>query len=86
MAGEWQLGLGVEDPDAVVGRVIRRREQERRLRQVRPAGEALHLVRREPAAVQHDRERVAEPGLRREHVDLGERAVHGSRVCHGAVG
>jgi hypothetical protein len=74
---ERQLGLGVEDAGAVVGRRIGRREQKRRLRQVRPPGEALHLVARQPAAVQDDRERVAEPGLGREHVDLCERAIHG---------
>ena len=69
--------VGREDPDPVVRARLVGRDDERRLGQVRPAREPLHRLGREPVAVEHDRERVAEPGLGREHVDLRERASHG---------
>ena len=54
VAGERQLQDGREDPDAVVGRGVRRRQDEGRLRQVRPAREPLHLLGGEALGVEHD--------------------------------
>ena len=79
VAGERQLSVGREDSDPVVGLVGLlgcRFEQECGLRQVRPRGEVLHLVRREPLAISNNGERVAHVRHRREYVHLGEGPAH----------
>ena len=48
-----------EDPDPIVGVRRGRRQKKRRFRQVEPAGDALHLVRRQILGVEHDRQRIA---------------------------
>ena len=50
VAGERKLPAGREDPHPVVGPSGFGRQDERRLRQVRPAGEALHLLCVRPVA------------------------------------
>jgi hypothetical protein len=82
--GERQLPQRREDPHAVVGVRGLRRQHERRLGQVRPAGEPLHRLLGQPGAVQHDRHRIAHVGLAREDVDLGEWARHEAQCCKGA--
>ena len=76
MPGERQLDRRREDPHPVVGLSGRRREHERRLGQVRPVRDLLHVGVRQPARVEHDRHGVPAVRLGREHVDLGERALH----------
>jgi hypothetical protein len=65
-----------EDLDAVVGPGRRGRQEERRLRQVRPAREPQHLLVGETLAVEDDRERVARERLGGEDVDLAEASPH----------
>ena len=77
MPGERQLGRRGEDADQVVGARGVGRQHERRLGQVRPAREALHLRRGQALAVEHDRDRVAQERLGAEHVDLAEGPLHG---------
>lgn len=81
MPGERQLRHRGKDPHAVVGR--RRRQDERRLGEVRPVREALHCLRGEPRRTEHDRHRVAQEGGRGEDVDLGERPRHPRRTLDG---
>ncbi len=59
VAGEGELGDGGEDADVVVGVRLGRWQDEGRLREVRPVGEALHLVGGEAGAVEDDGDRVA---------------------------
>ena len=73
---ERQLRHGREDPQAIVGLGGAGPEDERRLGEVRPAGEALHLLGREAGAVQDDGDGVAAVGLAGEDVDLPERPPH----------
>ena len=75
---------GGEDPQPVVGGRVGRGEQERRLRQVGPAGERRHLLVRDPVGVVHHRDRVAEQRLAGEDVDLAERAHAGIAVSRAA--
>ena len=82
MAGEGQLAARREDPHPVVGAGLRRREDERRLGEVRPVGDAGELVVGEPVTVEHDGDRVAAVRRLGEHVDLGEAALHGRRAWH----
>ena len=77
---EGHLVVGGEDPHPHVGLGVVRpvgRSHERRLREVRPSREALHLLDREPVAVEHHGHGVAAVGLGGEDVDLGERARAG---------
>ena len=76
VAGERQLGARREDPQPVVRLVGGGRQQEGRLGEVGPAREPCHLLVPDAVRVVHDRDRVAEEGLGREHVDLAE-AVRG---------
>ena len=76
VAGERQLDRRREDAHPVVGLGGGRREHERRLGQVRPVRDLLHVAVREPARVEYDRHGVPAVRLGREHVDLGERALH----------
>ena len=55
-----------------------RRQQERRLRQVRPRCEALHRIRVRAVGVEDDGHRIAAEGLLGEDIDLVE-APHRSR-------
>jgi len=64
MPGEGQLPAGSEDPQAVVGLGVGRRQYERRLRQVRPSGDALHRLAVQPVAVEDDGDGVAQVGDR----------------------
>ena len=70
MPGEGQFLLRGEDAQAVVGLKPRRAQQEGRLAEVRPVGEALHLLRRKSVGADHDAERVALEGDGGEDVDL----------------
>jgi hypothetical protein len=72
--GERQLRAGCEDPHPVVGVCRRRRHHERRLGQVHPPGDALHLLGGQTVAVEHDGDRVAEIRRVGEHVDHAELA------------
>ena len=80
---------GVKIRSAVVGGLGG--QHERRLGQVRPVREALHLLGGEPVAVEHDGDGVPAIGRRREDVDLGEGARHAlllqplERLGHVAV-
>ena len=85
MPGERELLGRGEDPHGVVGLLARRREQERRLRQVRPGREALHLLAGEALAVDDDRHGVAEQRLLREDVDLGEAPAHHASIAFAPV-
>ena len=76
VAGEGQLPPGREDPHPVVGAGLRRREHERRLRQVRPVGDPLHRGVVEPVAVEHDGDRVPAERHLGEHVDLPKPPLH----------
>src|SRR2546425_525611 len=73
MAGEWQFLPGREDPQAVVGPLGRRRADERRLGQVRPGRDRLHLLARHSVAVEHHRDWVALERHLGEYVDLLDR-------------
>ena len=81
MPGERELGDGSEDAHPVVGVRIVRRQDEGRLREVRPVREPLHLLGVEIGGVEHDRDGVAAVGHRREHVDLAEWSLHGVTVA-----
>ena len=70
--GERQLAGGRPDPHPVVGGRVGRRAQERGLGQVGPPCEARHLLVGEAVGVVDDRERVAEPRLGAEDIDLAE--------------
>ena len=74
--GERKLLHRGEDPHPVVRPLVGRRQQERGLRQVGPAGEQPHLLVGEPVRPVHDRHRVANEWLFGEHVDLSELPVH----------
>ena len=78
MPGEGQLAVERKDADPVVCAGLRERQQERRFRQVQPAGDPLHGVGVERCCVVHDRQRVAGERAVAEHVDEGEGEVH---VC-----
>jgi hypothetical protein len=76
MPGERELVRKSEDPHPVVGVRRGRRQEERRLRQVHPPGELLHLLRRQALGIEHDGKWVAGEWVGREHVDLLEPAQH----------
>src|SRR5262249_41725151 len=82
------LGDRGEDAHAVVGVRFARRQDEGRLREVRPVRDPLHVVGGEPVTVEHDGHRVAPVGRVGEDVDLSEGSSHGgecaSRPCPGA--
>ena len=84
MPGERQLAERRPDPDAVVGGVARRRQDERRLRQVRPARDRRHRLVVDPVGVEHDGERIAEERRLAEHVDLDEASRHVAIVDPGS--
>ena len=86
VAGEGQLRHGCEDAQAVVGGRVVRREHERRLGEVHPVREALHLLRVEIRGVEHDRDRVAAVGHGREHIDLPEWSLHAATVAPAGPG
>jgi hypothetical protein len=75
VARERELLGRREDAHAVVGARGGRREDERRLRQVRPVRETLHLLGGQAVAVEHDRERVTAERGGGEDVDLDEGAA-----------
>jgi hypothetical protein len=72
VAGERQLTGRGEDPQPVVGGRVARLEEERRLGQVRPAGDRRHRRIVELVGAGHDGDRIAHERLGGEHVDLGE--------------
>src|SRR5207249_112933 len=72
MAGERQLSPRRENAQAVVGPLVRRRADERRLGQVRPRRDRLHLLARHGVAIEHDCDRVALEWHGGEHVHLLE--------------
>ena len=74
VAGERQLPARHEDAQAVVGVRCGRTQQERRLREVRPAREALHRRVVKVVGVVHDGHRVAAVRAGAEHVHLAERS------------
>ena len=76
MAGERQFAGWHEDPDPVIGLVILWLEDERRLREVRPVRELLHLLAAQPVSTEHDRKRVTEVGLGGEDINLAKLARH----------
>ena len=76
VSGEGQLSGPAPDPHPVVGLRVGRRQQERRLRQVGPVGEAGHLLVGQTVGVVDDRDRVPAIRLAGEHVDLAE-STHG---------
>ena len=63
VAREGQLEHRREDAHPVVGLGLARRQHERRLGEVRPVREALHLLVLRPVAVEHDGDRVACVGV-----------------------
>jgi hypothetical protein len=86
VTGERQLAIRREDAHPVVGAGLARAQQERRLRQIGPAGKALHGFRLDPLGVMHHRNRVAEVGHGGENIDLEERAAwHSSSLAPGAA-
>ena len=74
MPCEGELPARAEDPDAVVGCISRGRKQESRLREIRPTGEGMHLVRRDSFGLVHDGHGIPEEGGSCEDVDLAEGA------------
>jgi hypothetical protein len=70
MPGERQLTARGEDPQPVVRRRDGRRQNERGLGQIRPPGQALHLLLGQIRAVEDNGHGVAEIGRRGEYVDL----------------
>ncbi len=60
MTRERQLGTGGEDTEPVVGGRVRRWQDERGFREVRPSCEGSHLVVCQADCVEHDRDRIAE--------------------------
>ncbi len=72
VAGEWQLARRSKDPHLVIGGRIGWRQDERRLRQVRPLRDRQHRVSVKPGSVEHHRDRVAQVRLFGEHIDLAE--------------
>ena len=83
MPGERQFLAGREDADPVVGLIVVRLEHERGLGQVRPVGEAAHLLGAEPVGAEHDSKRVALVGRVGEDVDLAELPQHGLHLSDG---
>ena len=71
--GKGQFTARAEDPEPVIRFRNARRQDERGLRQVHPAGQALHLLAGQVRPVEDDCHRVAEIGRRGEHVDLRKR-------------
>jgi len=67
---------GREDADLIVRIRDARGQHKGGLREVRPAGEPLHLAYRETLAVKHDGNAVARVRRGREDVDLSEGAPH----------
>ena len=86
MSGERELAERRPDPDAVVGGVGRRRQHERRLRQVRPAGDRRHHVVIDALGVENHREWIAEKRRLAEHIDLEEASHHHPIVTARAPG
>jgi len=72
MSGERQFDCRREDACAVVGARIGRRQEKRRLRQIRPAGDFLHALGREAFGVEDHRERIALEWNGCEDIDLLE--------------
>src|SRR3984885_10607657 len=71
--GERQFPSRGEDPKPVVRHRSGGRQNERRLGQIRPARQALHLLVGQVRAIVDDRNRIAEIGDRGEHIDLRKR-------------
>jgi hypothetical protein len=63
MPGERQLAGGRKDPQPVVRFTRPRRQHERRLGQVRPAREQLHLRIAQAVGTEHDRDGIAIVGV-----------------------
>ncbi len=72
VTGESKLPTRSKDPQLVVGVRVFGRQHESRLREVRPAGDALHRFVVQPGRVKNDRDRVTHIWRRREHVDLSK--------------
>jgi hypothetical protein len=83
--GERELAGGREDPHPVVGLGLGRGEDERGLGEVRPVGDAKHLVVGETVAVEHDRQRVPEERHGGEHVHLFEASQHSPNATRASV-
>ena len=83
VTGEGQLSRRGEDAQAIVGVAVRRREQERRLRQVGPAGERC-ISSVERSSPQDDGHWIAE-GDGGENIDLAETTRGHSGILPGAV-
>src|SRR2546430_14391666 len=72
MARERDLASGREDPVAIVGRGVRRREDERGLREIHLPRDPAHLDGREARRPREHRERIAGERRVREDVDPPE--------------
>ena len=68
--GERQFTSRGEDPQPVVRRRSGGRQNERRLGQIHPARQALHLLVSQVRAIVDDGNRIAEVGDCGEHIDL----------------
>ena len=80
VAGEVEFLVRGKNAHAIVRRGIGGLEQERSFRKIGPVRDGLHLLRREPIGMGHDRERVT--GKRRggKDIDFKELEVH-ARQC-----
>src|SRR2546429_7445914 len=72
MARERDLASGREDPVAIVGRGVRRREDERGLREIHLPRDPAHLDGREARRPREHRERIAGERRVREDVEPPE--------------
>ena len=76
MAGERDFGANGENPDLRVVGGVTRRQHEGGLGIVEFAGNRLHLRRRQPAGIQHHRERIAAKGAIGENVHRDIASLH----------
>ena len=84
--GERQLLLRGEDPHAVIGPLVIRRQQEGSLGEVGPARELGHLLIGELGGVVHDGQRIAPVRHRGEDIDLGEAEIDHGRESGTGLG
>lgn len=81
VASKWQLAARSENTEPVVGLRPARRQQERRLRQVRPGCHSLHRLRIQALRIENDSNRIAPKRGRGEDVDnLVGAFLHYSRL------
>jgi membrane peptidoglycan carboxypeptidase len=82
MTCEWQFLPRREYAQPVVRRRLGRGQDERRLGEIEPGCDRLHVGRFETCCVEHDRERVAAAPRTREDIDLVEVALlHNCSQC-----